>query len=111
MKKILVVDDDVTIHQLIRAIILIIGDIQVESCYDGREALEKALADSPDLIISDVNMPDMDGLTLTQNIRETPAIADTPILLLTARGEEFDRVLGLELGADDYVVWSCTSAA
>jgi DNA-binding response OmpR family regulator len=104
MKKILVVDDDTTIHQLIRAIILIIGDIEVESSYDGREALAKAIAHPPDLIISDVNMPDMDGLSLTQKVRETPPIADTPILLLTARGDTQDKYHGFLHGADDYLV-------
>jgi DNA-binding response OmpR family regulator len=104
MKKILVVDDDTTIHQLIKAIILIIGDIEVDSCYDGREALAKALTSTPDLIISDVNMPDMDGLSLSQKIRETPAIADTPILLLTARGDTQDKYHGFLHGADDYLV-------
>lgn len=103
MKKVLVVDDDVTIHQLISAIIQILGDVTVTSCYNGREALESAQADPPDLIISDVNMPDMDGLALCQRVRETPALAATPILLLTARSDTQDKYHGFLHGADDYL--------
>lgn len=104
MKKILVVDDDVAIHQLISAIIRVVGDVEVTGAFNGREALEKAQADPPDLIISDVNMPDMDGLQLCQKVRETPDLTDTPILLLTARGDTQDKYHGFLQGADDYIV-------
>ena len=104
MKRVLVVDDDVTIHQLISAIIQVIGGVAVESALNGREALEKARDNPPDLIISDVNMPDMDGLALTQQVRETPAIAETPILLLTARSDTQGKYQGFLQGADDYLV-------
>lgn len=104
VKKILVVDDDVSIHTLISAILQIIGDVQIESAFNGREALEKARAIRPDLIISDVIMPDMDGLTLCQAIRETPGLSDTAILLLTARSDTQDKYVGFLQGADDYLV-------
>jgi DNA-binding response OmpR family regulator len=104
VKNILVVDDDVSIHTLITAIIQIIGDVRIESAFNGREALEKAQADQPDLIISDVTMPDMDGLALCHKIRENPQLADTPILLLTARADTQDKYHGFLQGADDYLV-------
>jgi len=103
MKKILVVDDEPMAHQLVNAVLRAMGEIQLDSAYGGAEALAKALADPPDLIISDVNMPDMDGLALTQKLRETPGLADTLILLLTARGEAQDRYEGFLQGADDYL--------
>lgn len=104
MKKVLVVDDEVAIHQLISAIIRVIPDVEVLGAYDGREALAKALAEEPDLIISDVNMPDLDGLQLCQQVRESPSIAETPILLLTARADTQDKYHGFLQGADDYIV-------
>lgn len=104
MKKVLVVDDDVAVHQLITAIIRVIPEVEVEGAYNGREALEKAIAEAPDLIISDVNMPDMDGLELCQQVRATASIAETPILLLTARADTQDKYHGFLQGADDYIV-------
>ena len=103
MKKILVVDDEPMAHQLVNAVLRTMGDVTLDSAYGGAEALEKAKAEPPDLIISDVNMPDMDGLTLTQKLRETPGLTDTLILLLTARGEAQDRYEGFLQGADDYM--------
>jgi DNA-binding response OmpR family regulator len=101
---VLVVDDDASLHQLITAILQIIGDVRIESAFNGREALEKARASTPDMIISDINMPDMDGLSLVQHIRETPDLQATPILLLTARGDTQDKYQGFLQGADDYIV-------
>jgi two-component system alkaline phosphatase synthesis response regulator PhoP/two-component system response regulator RpaA len=103
MKKILVVDDEPMAHQLVNAVLRTMGDVTLDSAYGGAEALEKAKVEAPDLVISDVNMPDMDGLTLCQKLRETPGLADTLILLLTARGEAQDRYEGFLQGADDYM--------
>ena len=103
MKKILVVDDEPMAHQLVNAVLRAMGDVTLDSAFGGAEALEKAKAEAPDLIISDVNMPDMDGLTLVQKLRETPGLTDTLILLLTARGEAQDRYEGFLQGADDYM--------
>ena len=102
-KKILVVDDEPMSHQLVSAVLRVLGDIEIQQAMTGAEGLAKAQADPPDLIISDINMPDMDGLTLCQRIRETPALADALILLLTARGEPQDKYEGFLLGADDYM--------
>ena len=69
----------------------------------GRDGLEGILDNPPDLVILDLNLPDLDGLGVCRELRETPAVADLPIIILTARVTESDRVLGLDLGADDYI--------
>jgi DNA-binding response OmpR family regulator len=69
----------------------------------GRQGLEGILGNPPDLVLLDLNLPDLDGLGVCREIRETPAVADLPIIILTARVTEGDRVLGLDLGADDYI--------
>jgi two-component system response regulator RpaA len=104
LRTVLVVDDDASLHQLIAAILQIVGDLRIESAYNGREALDKAKQLQPDMIISDINMPDMDGLTLVNRVRETAEIDTTPILLLTARGDTQDKYQGFLQGADDYLV-------
>jgi DNA-binding response OmpR family regulator len=69
----------------------------------GREGLDGVLGDPPDLVLLDLNLPDLDGLSVCRELRETDAVHDLPIIMLTARVDESDRVLGLDLGADDYV--------
>ncbi len=69
----------------------------------GRAGLSGILATPPDLVLLDLNLPDLDGLSLCRELRETPAVRDLPVIILTARVEERDRVLGLDLGADDYI--------
>jgi DNA-binding response OmpR family regulator len=69
----------------------------------GREGLVGILGQPPDLVLLDLNLPDLDGLAVCRELRETPAVQDMPIIMLTARVEESDRVLGLDLGADDYI--------
>ena len=69
----------------------------------GRDGLDGILGDPPDLILLDLNLPDLDGLSLCRELRDTEAVHDLPIIMLTARVDESDRVLGLDLGADDYV--------
>jgi DNA-binding response OmpR family regulator len=96
---VLVVDDEKNIVQLARLYLSKEG-YQVEAAYDGAQALEKARAVRPDLIILDVMMPEMDGLSVCRELRKT---SNVPIIILTARGDDVDRVVGLELGADDYV--------
>ena len=96
---ILVVDDERNIVQLARLYLDKEG-FQVEAAYDGAEALEKAKAVQPDLIILDIMMPEMDGLAVCQELRKT---SNVPIIILTARDDDVDRIVGLELGADDYI--------
>ena len=100
MEKILVVDDDKNICELLRLYIEKEGD-QTVLAHDGKQALAVFEEEKPSLIILDVMMPELDGWQVCREIRKT---SDVPIIMLTAKGETFDKVLGLELGADDYVV-------
>ncbi len=100
MPKILIVEDEPGMVQGLRDNFEFEG-YQVLSAMDGVAGLERALADSPDLVILDVMMPRMSGLDVCKQLKaKRPAI---PIIMLTARGQEVDKVVGLELGADDYV--------
>ncbi|MCG1013295.1 response regulator transcription factor [Tepidanaerobacter sp. GT38] len=98
--RILVVDDEKRIVDLVRLYLEREGFI-VDEAYDGETALDMISSKSYDLIILDLMLPVIDGWTVCKEIRKK---YDTPVMMLTARGEEFDKVLGFELGADDYVV-------
>lgn len=98
-KKILVVDDERPIVDILK-INLQKENYMVFEAYDGEEAISKAQAINPDLILLDVMLPKLDGFSVCKKIREKSSV---PILMLTAREEEVDKVLGLELGADDYI--------
>jgi len=97
--RVLVVDDDPTVSDVVRRYLEREG-LEVEVVADGEIALKRALEDPPDLVILDLMLPGMSGLEVCQRLRERLPI---PIVMLTALGEEGDRVLGLEYGADDYV--------
>ncbi len=97
--RILVVDDEKRMVRFIRLNLEQDG-FQVISAYNGKEALDQVRNALPDLILLDIMMPDIDGLQVLEKIREFSAV---PVIMLTAKGEEDDRVRGLELGADDYV--------
>jgi len=96
---ILVVDDDPRMRRLLRANLERAG-YRVSTAADGAEALDRAELEPPDLIVLDVMMPTMDGLACLRRLREYSAV---PVILLTAKGEETDKVQGLDLGADDYL--------
>ncbi|MCH4891338.1 response regulator transcription factor [Acidaminobacter sp. JC074] len=98
-KKILVVDDEKSISDIIKFNLLKDG-YDVEVAEDGDEALKKVYLIQPDLILLDVMLPKLDGFQVCRKIRES---FNTPIIMLTAKEEEVDKVLGLELGADDYI--------
>nr|WP_273701726.1 response regulator transcription factor [Tepidanaerobacter acetatoxydans] len=98
--RILVVDDEKRIVDLVRLYLEREGFI-VDEAFEGQQALDMISSVSYDLIILDLMLPVIDGWTVCKQIREK---YDTPVIMLTARGEEFDKVLGFELGADDYVV-------
>ena len=98
--KVLVVDDDVNICEFIRLYLEKEG-YEVLLAHDGKEALESFRQNAPDILLLDVMMPRLDGWQVCREIRKTSSV---PIIMLTAKGETFDKVLGLELGADDYVV-------
>jgi two-component system OmpR family response regulator len=99
-RTILVVDDDPHIRQLL-AFALTKAGLSVVEAGDGEEALSRVEAGGTDLVVLDINMPRMDGIEVCRRIR---ARGELPILFLSSRDEEIDRVLGIELGADDYVV-------
>lgn len=98
-KKVLVVDDEKLIVKGIRFSLLQDG-MEVDYAYDGEEALNMAKANSYDMILLDVMLPKMDGFEVCQAIRE---FSDVPIVMLTAKGDDMDKILGLEYGADDYI--------
>ncbi|MCP5517505.1 MAG: response regulator transcription factor [Verrucomicrobiales bacterium] len=100
--KILVVDDEPDAVDLI-AFNLKAAGFRVTAAPDGEVALKKARQESPDLIVLDLMLPEVDGLEVCKILRRDTATAGIPIVMLTARAEEVDRVLGLELGADDYI--------
>ncbi len=99
-QRILIADDDANIAELISLYLMKEG-YETKRAADGREALRLVPIFDPDLIILDIMMPEMDGYEVCREVRKNNS---TPIIMLTAKGETFDKVLGLELGADDYMV-------
>ena len=97
--KILIVDDDENICELLRLYLQKDGFDTVVA-HDGQTALKLANSENPDLILLDIMLPGLDGWQVCREIRKT---SETPIIMLTAKSETFDKILGLELGADDYV--------
>lgn len=102
-QTILIVEDEEDIRQLLTFNLQREGFATLESG-DGKQGLEKARSHKPDLILLDVMLPGMDGFQVCRELERDPVTACIPIIMLTARGEEIDRIVGLELGADDYVV-------
>src|SRR6266702_8927488 len=102
MRKVLVVDDEPVLVETI-AYNLEQAGYEVMTAADGASALEVARREQPDLVILDIMLPQMDGLEVCRLLRREDSTATTPIMMLTARGEEIDKVVGLEDGADDYV--------
>ena len=100
--RILVVDDDRQIVRLLRAYLEQVG-YQVLTAYDGETALHILRREQPDLVVLDLMLPDRDGWDVTRIVRSDEKLAATPIIMLTARVEDNDKIVGLELGADDYV--------
>ena len=99
MKTILVVDDEPKITQLVRDYLERAG-FAVLTAYDGKKAISLAKTEKPDMVILDLGLPQLDGLDFTREFRKT---SNAPIIMLTARAEETDKLIGLELGADDYM--------
>lgn len=100
---ILIVEDDADIRELLR-FNLVRDSFDVLEASDGVSGLALARERMPTLVLLDLMLPGMDGLEVCRRLAATPETADIPVLMLTARGEEMDRVVGLSLGADDYVV-------
>ena len=100
--RILVVDDDAWILRMVTTVLEKRG-YEVETACDGEEAYEKAVASPPQLLITDVMMPHMDGWSLVKALRGRPEFAFVPVIFLTALGSDDDRIRGFRLGADDYL--------
>ena len=102
MKKVLIVDDEPDVRELVKFNLTRDG-WEVSEAADGLEGLEKAKSERPDLIVLDLMMPEMDGMAVFKNLRESKKTAEIPVLMLTAKKELDDKLEGLALGADDYV--------
>jgi len=104
MKKVLIVDDHPEVRRLVE-MTLRVGEYKVFQAQSGQEAIEAAREKKPDLIIMDIMMPGaMDGLEATRMLKNNPETKDISIIMLTAKGQEFDKEKGIEAGADDYFV-------
>lgn len=101
-ERILIVDDETHIAELIKYNLETSG---YKTCVanDGGEALKLAMEKDVDLVILDLMLPDIDGLEVCKTLRKKEKTSSVPIIMLTAKGDEFDKILGLELGADDYI--------
>jgi DNA-binding response OmpR family regulator len=97
--SVLVADDEKNIVQLVKLYLTNEG-FRVETAQDGQEALEKARRFKPDIVVLDIMMPRLDGLEVCRRLRKE---SNVPVIMLTARGDDVDKIVGLELGADDYV--------
>jgi len=102
MDRILVVDDDHDIVRLVRSYLEKAG-YEILTAYDGESALRIIRAEKPQLLILDLMLPDRDGWDVAKIVRAEEKIAATPIIMLTARVEDNDKIVGLEIGADDYI--------
>ncbi len=103
MRRALVVEDDPDIVELLVHYLAKDG-FAVDALSDGRTALDRVRLESYQLVVLDLQLPGMDGLTLCAELRREPRTRDIPVVMLTARGDEADRIVGLEMGADDYIV-------
>jgi DNA-binding response OmpR family regulator len=103
MRKALVVEDDPDIVELLVHYLRAEG-FTVDALGDGKRALERIRVEAYDLLVLDLQLPGLDGLSLCAEIRRDKRTRDVPVVMLTARGDEADRIVGLEMGADDYVV-------
>ncbi|MGI8437135.1 MAG: response regulator [Chthoniobacterales bacterium] len=101
--KVLIVEDDQDVMEMLRLHFDKAGGFTVSGAADGAAALELARTELPDVIILDLMLPKMSGLEICRSLKAAPATANIAILMLTAKAEEIDRIVGLELGADDYV--------
>ena len=102
MSKILIVDDEQDIVELL-SYNLEKERFSIVKAYDGEAALALVRSEKPDLMILDLMLPKMNGLDVCKAVRRNPETANLPIIMLTAKGEEIDKIIGLEVGADDYI--------
>ena len=108
--KFLVVDDFSTMRRIVKNLLKELGYTNVDEAEDGVMALAKLRADSFDFVVSDWNMPNMDGLTMLQQIRADPALAKLPVLMVTAEAKKENIIAAAQAGASGYVVKPFTAA-
>ena len=101
--KILIVEDDVDIVEMLKYP-LEQANFEVESVYDGQAAINAITEQQPDLILLDLMLPNVSGAEVYRTISRNPQVENIPVIMVTAKSEEIDRIVGLELGADDYIV-------
>lgn len=104
MVKILVAEDETDIRELIAFSLVNIGGFQVVKAKNGADAVEKAKAEIPDLILMDVRMPQMTGYEACAKLKETPATKDIPVVFLSAKGQEQEIKQGMKAGAEEYIL-------
>ena len=104
-QKILVVDDEANIRNLMDQILEVLEDEDVEILFaeDGQEAMATIESEKPELVFLDVMMPEMDGFEVCERVKNTQALEDIHIVLLTAKGQEADKQKGMDVGANDYM--------
>jgi len=108
--KILVVDDFPTMRRIVKNLLKTLGFEQIEEAEDGVNALEKLRAGAFDFVVSDWNMPNLDGLGLLQGIRADPALAKLPVLMVTAEATKENIITAAQAGANGYIVKPFTAA-
>ncbi|HUG34607.1 MAG TPA: response regulator [Anaerolineales bacterium] len=101
-EKILIIDDDLDTLRLVGLMLQRQG-YQISAATNGQQGLDKAFDESPDLILLDIMMPDMDGYEVTRRLRSNPSTTETPVLMFTAKTQMEDKVIGFEVGANDYL--------
>lgn len=100
-KKILIADDDKAIHKLLP--VLLASEYDIIHAYNGLEAVELIDSEQPDLVILDIIMPGKDGRDICRDLKKNQKTKDIKVIMLSGKGEQHDRIVGLELGADDYI--------
>jgi len=108
--KFLVVDDFSTMRRIVRNLLKELGFTNVDEAEDGVVALQRLKAGGIDIIVSDWNMPNMDGLTLLQNVRADPALKHLPVLMITAEAKKENIIAAAQAGASGYIVKPFTAA-
>ena len=104
MKKILVTEDSSTMRALISSALEVMGDVEIVEATNGFEALRLLPRQKIDIIITDINMPDINGLELISYVRKNPNYEHVPLIIISTEGSEKDREKGLSLGANEYLV-------
>ena len=101
-KKILIADDEIQIHELLTVVLS--PEFEIIHANDGQETLERIVNEQPDLVVLDNIMPIKDGRDICRDLKKNPKTKDIKVLMLSVKAEHFDRILGFEVGADDYMI-------